>query len=73
MALFTLDLEIANEYKNMLRDILKTLTILVVAYIIQSSSSNKHFLADDFFDIMIYLFIGIVCYHLIVNKIIEIK
>ncbi len=73
MALFNLNLEIEDEYKHMLRDILKTLSILVVAYIIQSSSSNKNFLADDFFDIIIYLFIGIMSFHMIFNKVIDIK
>jgi len=73
MALFTLDLDIQEEYKNMLKDILKMLSILIVSVILQTASSNKNFLSEDIFDIIMYVLIGLMFFHLVLQKIVSIE
>lgn len=68
MSLFTIDWGIEPEYKEMLSDILKYLTIIFVAYTSHDFSSKNNFMTESFFDIVIYLLIGLIAYHLIIKK-----
>ena len=68
MALFKLDWNIEDEYKEMLRDIFKYLTVIFVAYTTHDFSSNKDFMSESFFDIVVYLLLGLIAYHLVVKK-----
>jgi len=72
MSLFKFDWDIDSEYKEMLTSILKFLTVVCVAYTIQGFSSKNLFMNENVFDIVIYLLLGLISYHLVVNKAIRI-
>ncbi len=73
MSLFKLDLNVEEEYKELLTDVIKYSSILIIAYIMQNMSSKLDFMNEDFFDAATYIMIGVITYHLVIKKIIVIS
>lgn len=70
-SLFQLKLFDDNDYTEMANDVVKTIIIWCVAFAIYMSASYKvKFSSIDFMELLIYLIIGLVFYHLIVKKLI---
>lgn len=77
MALFNFDLNILDNYKLLIKDILKYLTIFVVFHYLVTSTKIKNpfkngFLNDSFISLLIYLVLGILFYYLIIEELIDI-
>lgn len=77
MALINLDLNILDNYKLLIKDILKYLTIIIVFHYLVISTKIKDpfkngFLNDSFISLLIYLVLGILFYYLIIEELIDI-
>ena len=77
MALINLDLNILDNYKLLIKDILKYLTIIIVFHYLVISTKIKNpfkngFLNDSFISLLIYLVLGILFYYLIIEELIDI-
>lgn len=82
MAIFNIYLDLDKEYIDLIKDIYKTLCILIVFQIMMHYSSlNKNFLNqaltgkvlnDDFMELLFFVILGFAAYHLVFDKIIHI-
>lgn len=82
MAIFNIYLDLDKEYIDLIKDIYKTLCILIVFQIMMHYSSlNKNFLNqaltgkvlnDDFMELLFFIILGFAAYHLVFDKIIHI-
>ena len=77
MALFNFNLNILDNYKLLIKDIIKYLTILIVFHYLVISNKIKNpfkkgFLNNNFISLLIYLLLGIVFYYLIIEELIDI-
>jgi hypothetical protein len=82
MAIFNIYLDLDKEYVDLIRDIYKTLCILIVFQIMMHYSSlNKNFLNqaltgkvlnDDFMELLFFVILGFAAYHLVFDKILHI-
>lgn len=68
MPLIKFNWNIKDEYKILINDIVKFLSIILIALYIQQNSSNKPFFNDNFFDIVLYFIIGYLGYYLVIKK-----
>ncbi len=78
MALFNFYLNIHNEYKNLLNELIKYTTLLIsLNWLIINSNIknafNKAFLNNDFILLLLYIYISFIIYYCIVQKLILIK
>ena len=76
MALINLDLNILDNYKLLIKDILKYLTIIIVFHYLVISTKIKDpfkngFLNDSFISLLIFLILGILFYYLIIEELID--
>lgn len=82
MAIFDIYLDFDNDYINLIKDIYKTLVILIIFQILIFFSNTQknivntaltgYLLNDDFMTILIFIIIGISTYYLIFDRIITI-
>ena len=77
MALLNFELSILDNYKLLIRDIIKYLTILIVFHYLMTSTKIKNpfrngFLNDSFITLLIYLVLGILFYYLVIEELIDI-
>ena len=82
MAIINLHLDLDYNYKNLVLEIYKFFTILIVIQIILTSANVKkdfllsafsgEILNDDFIGLLFTIILGISSYYLIFNKILEI-
>lgn len=79
MVLFQLKLNITNKYKDLIKDIIKYLTIFLIFQYMMSLTKFKiknpltnGFLNDSIVLILLYLVLGLMFYYLIIEEIIEI-
>ena len=77
MTLFYLNLNILDNYKLLIKDILKYVTILVVFHYLIISTKIKNpfkngFLNNNFITLLLYLVLGILFYYLIIEELIDI-
>ena len=77
MTLFYLNLHILDNYKLLIKDILKYVTILVVFHYLIISIKIKNpfkngFLNNNFITLLLYLILGILFYYLIIEELIDI-
>jgi hypothetical protein len=63
---------ISDEYKELVRDIIKFSTILIVLNLLMflTNPADNTFLGQAFVTFMIYIILGIVTYWLVVSKVI---
>lgn len=83
MAIFNIYLDLEESYINLLNDIYKTLSILIVFQIlINVSNSQKNMITnalngsilnDEFITLLLYIIISITAYFLIFQKILSIN
>jgi hypothetical protein len=83
MSLFTIDLDINEEYKKLIKEVYKIFVILIVFQIlvnyselpkdIISQSLSGSLLNDNFMTLVLFIIIGLLAYHLVFKKIISIK
>lgn len=81
MAIINLHLNLDKDYTNMLNDIIKLITILIVfQFMITWSNHNSNlltaitnnFLNDIYLSMMIYIILGLLAYYLVIKQIIMI-
>ena len=82
MAIFNIYLDLDKEYIYLIKDVYKTLCILIVFQIMMHYSSlNKNFLNqaltgkvlnDDFMELLFFIILGFAAYHLVFDKILHI-
>ena len=77
MALLNFELSILDNYKLLIRDIIKYLTILIIFHYLMTSTKIKNpfrngFLNDNFITLLIYLVLGILFYYLVIEELIDI-
>jgi hypothetical protein len=77
MALLYLELNILDNYKLLIRDIIKYLTILIVFHYLMTSTKLKNpfrngFLNKNFVTLLMYLILGILFYYLIIEELINV-
>lgn len=77
MTLFYLNLNILDNYKLLIKDTLKYVTILVVFHYLIISTKIKNpfkngFLNNNFITLLLYLVLGILFYYLIIEELIDI-
>ena len=68
MPLIKLDWNMKKEYKILINDIVKFLSIILIAFYIQQNSSNEEFFNEKIFDIIVYLLVGYLGYNLVIKK-----
>lgn len=71
-----IDLKITNldsEYKNIIKDCLKIITILVVInfFMYISNTSDHVLLGANYLEFIVYIIMGILTYSLVISKIIK--
>jgi hypothetical protein len=82
MAIFNIYLDVDNEYLQLIKDIYKTLVILIIfqfLVVLSNGSSGNlidnslkgSFLNDNFMTLLINILIGFFGYYLVFNKILE--
>ena len=83
MAIFNIYLDVDKEYLQLIKDIYKTLTILIIFQFMVSmsnsgtsgnlidSSLKGSFLNDNFMTLLIYILIGYCGYYLVFDKIVQ--
>lgn len=79
MAILFLELNILENYKFFLKDILKYLTVLIVFQYLLSANSkliknpfSTKFLNNSFLYLIIFIILGLMVYYLIVEELIDI-
>ncbi len=77
MALLYLELNILDNYKLLIKDIIKYLTILIVFHYLITYTKIKNpfhsgFLNNNFINLLIFIILGVVFYYLIINELIDI-
>jgi len=82
MAIFNIYLDLDKEYIDLIKDVYKTLCILIVFQIMMHYSSlSKNFLNqaltgkvlnDDFMELLFFVILGFAAYHLVFDKILHI-
>ena len=77
MALLYLELNILDNYKLLIRDIIKYLTILIVFHYLITSTKIKNpfrngFLNNNFITLLMFIILGVLFYYLIINELIDI-
>jgi len=73
-SLFQLNLNIDKEYIPLINDVIRMVVIQVIAQMLFSfTSSNNKFWSGVFIQTLIYIVIGVMCYWLIMRKIIIIQ
>lgn len=83
MSLFTIDLDIDEEYKKLIKEVYKIFVVLIVFQIlinyselpkdIISQALSGSLLNDNFMTLVLFIIIGLLAYHLVFKKIITIK
>ena len=73
MTLFKIELNLEQNYKDLITEILKKLTIFTVVYLLNSYSSNKGIFDAEPTDIIVYYGLGVFFYYLVIQKIVVIK
>ena len=80
MSLFNLYLNVSDEYKKMLNEIIKYLSILVLFHWLMSTTYNKDvsiftgdFLNTNFLNIIFFILISLMFHYLVIKKILVIK
>ena len=83
MCLFTIDLDIDEEYKKLIKEVYKIFVVLIVFQIlvnyadlpkdIINQALSGSLLNDNFMTLVLFIIIGLLAYHLVFKKIITIK
>lgn len=83
MSIFNINLDLEQDYINLIKDLYKVIVILIIfQMLIYYSGSQKNIinsaltgfiLNDDFMTLLIYIIIGICGYYLVFDKIIAIN
>lgn len=82
MVLFTFYTNLSDEYKILINEIIKVLTILLVFQYMVSwclsadafvKAFTSGFLNDTFMSMLIYIILGIITYYLVIEELIEIN
>lgn len=83
MSIFNINLDLEQDYINLIKDLYKVIVILIIfQMLIYYSGSQKNIinsaltgfiLNDDFMTLLIYIIIGICGYYLVFDKIITIN
>jgi len=70
MTLFKIELDLEQNYKDLITEILKVLTIFAIVYLLNSFSSNKGIFDAEPTDIIVYYGLGILFYYLVIQKVV---
>ncbi len=78
-AMFNVPLPISSEYENLVRDLVKAFTILLVLHLIGVYSNNsamcgilgKEVFDGSFVNILVYSLLSVLAYHLVVKKLVS--
>lgn len=83
MCLITIDLDIDEEYKKLIKEVYKIFVVLIVFQILVNYSHlpkdiinqalSGSLLNDNFMTLVLFVIIGLLAYHLVFKKIISIK
>lgn len=84
MAIITLNLDLSEDHKQLVRELLKYTTILLVVHVLMYLEYNGKnvqkacgfsgsFFNDDFINIFVFVLLGLLSYHLILKNIISIE
>ena len=83
MCLFIIDLDIDEEYKKIIKEIYKIFVVLIVFQMLVHYSSlpkdiinqslSGSLLNDNFMTLVLFILIGLLAYHLVFKKIVDIK
>lgn len=71
MTLFRIDLDLEQNYKDLITEVLKVLTVFSVVYLMNTYSSSKSIFDADPTDFLVYYGLGVLFYYLVVKQIIE--
>ena len=68
-----LNLNIEEEYKPMLNDLIKMFTILVVVNVLMyiSNPSQNKLLGESYIQLLIFILLGVCTYWLVINKLVK--
>jgi len=71
--LINLNIDIDDEYKPMLNDLIKMFTILVVVNVLMyiSDPSQNKLLGESYIKLLIFILLGVCTYWLIINKLVK--
>lgn len=76
--IFLIETELDYEYVDLLNDVIKYITVLVIFHVLLNYEYGKKaaiklasgFFTDDFLNILIFLILGFMAYNLIIRKLI---
>lgn len=76
--IFLIETELDYEYVDLLNDVIKYITVLVVLHVLLNYEYGKRaaiklasgFFTDDFLNLMIFIILGFMAYNLVVRKLV---
>lgn len=70
MALFKIELDLEQNYKDLITEVLKVLTVFAVVYLMNSYSSNKSIFESEPTDFLVYYGLGVLFYYLVIKQVV---